>query len=239
MENEILYRECPLCNQAEVAFNQQTGQYHCDQCGLVVKDCSVLGLFKKGQYGVVSLGRENYTLAQSITGGVSLSPESLKILIGNIYTDAELAKLAAGNLDVIRPVRTVLAQIILEQLREECYFQVLGLRQGVGQPLVSGSHYLPEKATPRQNLEWQSRGNLFGTVKHLVLPGQKFTFVRLDRKLTAVQAFTDGVAVQRKGEEFATYFVGCQPHEAALIAAFVMGKLPQLRPAPPTPQKAE
>jgi hypothetical protein len=78
-------------------------------------------------------------------------------------------------------------------------------------------------------LEWQDHGNLFGTDKHLVLPSDSFTFIRLDRKLGGVQAFNDGVAVQRTGEDFATYFVGCYPHEAALVAAFVLGKLPALR----------
>lgn len=229
MEKEILFDECPLCNQAEVRFNPQINQYHCEQCGLVIKDRSILGLFKKGQYGVTSLGDGSYPLAQSIVNGVALPPESLKVLIGNIYTNTDLAELAGGNLDVIRPVRTVLAQIILEQLREECYLQVIGLRQGVGQPLAPGGRYVPEQAAPRQNLEWQNQGNLFGTTKHLVLPAQKFTFVRLDRKLEAVQAFTDGVAVQRKGEEFATYFVGCHPHEAALVAAYVMAKVPRVR----------
>lgn len=229
MEKEILYNECPLCNQAEVRFNSQINQYHCADCGLTIKDRSILGIFKKGRYGVTSLGAESYPLADRIVNGAALPPESLKVLIGNIYTNADLAELAAGNLDIIRPVRTVLAQIILEQLREDCYLQVVGLRQGVGQSLSPGGRYWPEEPTPRQNLEWQNRGNLFGTTKHLVLPAQTFTFVRLDRKLEAVQAFTDGVAVQRKGEEFATYFVGCHPHEAALLAAFVMGKVPRLR----------
>lgn len=228
MEKEILYNECPLCNQAEVRFNSQTNQYHCADCGLTIKDRSILGIFKKGRYGVTSLGAENYPLAEHIINGAALPPESLKVLVGNIYTNAELAELAAGNLDIIRPVRTVLAQIILEQLREDCYLQVVGLRQGVGQSLAPGGRYWPKEPAPRQNLEWQNRGNLFGTTKHLVLPAQTFTFVRLDRKLEAVQAFTDGVAVQRKGEETATYFVGCQPHEAALLAAFVMGKVPRL-----------
>jgi len=229
VEKEILYNECPLCNQAEVRLNSQTNRYHCDQCGLVIEDRSILGLFKKGQYGVFSLGEGNYPLAESVAKDVSLPPESLKVLIGNIYTNTELAELAAGNLDIIRPVRTVLAQIILEQLREECYLQVIGLRQGRGQPLPAGGGYLPEQPVPRQNLVWQNRGNLFGTTKHLVLPAQKFTFVRLDRKLEAVQAFTNGVAVQRKGEEFATCFVGCQPYEAALVAAYVMAKAPRVR----------
>ena len=44
-----------------------------------------------------------------------------------------------------------------------------------------------------------------------------------------VQAFIDGVAIQRKGEDFATYFVGCYAHEAALVAAYVMAKLPALQ----------
>jgi hypothetical protein len=49
--------------------------------------------------------------------------------------------------------------------------------------------------------------------------------------LVGVQAFTDGLAVQRQEEDYATYFVGCYPHEAALVAAYVMAKLPALQTA--------
>ncbi len=161
---------------------------------------------------------------------IALAPDPLKIVIGNIYTDQQLAAIASGSLEVIRPVKTVLAEIILEQLNETTYLQVNGLSRGHGPPIANGGHYQPTQTVPRLGMAWQDKGNLFGTSSRLVFPSDTFTFIRLDRKLVGVQAFTNGVAVQRKGEDFATYFVGCYPHEAALVAAFVMAKIPALRP---------
>jgi hypothetical protein len=190
-----------------------------------------LGLFKKGHFGVINLGRGEFTLAEQGLKDVSLPPDSLKIIIGNVYTDLQLAAIAGGDIGVVRPVKTILAQIILEQLREECYININGLRRGHGQPLSQESGYQPTQKTPRQGMKWQDEGNLFCTGQRLVLPSNQFTFIRLDRKVVAVQAFTDGFAIQRKGEEFATCFVGCYPHEAALVAAYVMAKIPALRSA--------
>jgi hypothetical protein len=125
----------------------------------------------------------------------------------------------------------MLAQVILEQLNEECFLQVNHLRRGHGVALAEGGHYWPEQPTSREGMTWQDRGNLFSTNQRLVFPSNTFTFIRLDRKLVGIQAFSDGVAVQRKGEDFATYFVGCYAHEAALVTAYVMGKLPALQSA--------
>ena len=229
MSQEALYQECPLCTAAPVTLDDSLGLYRCEHCGLTLKPRSVLGLFNKNHFGVVELGAGDYTLAWPGLKNLSLTPEALKVVIGNVYTDQQLAQIANSSLEVIRPVRTVLAQIILEQLKETCYLQVNGLRRAVGQPLPEGGSYHPTERVLRAGLDWQDQGNLFGTGKHLVLPSDRFTFIRLDRKLVGVRAFTDGVAVQRKGEEFATYFVGCRPHEAALVAAFVMGMAPTTR----------
>lgn len=228
MTQEILYKECPLCTQGRVV--QQQGGYHCDRCGLSLKERSLLGLFKKGHIMVADFGQGDYHLAQQSLAGVTLSPEAMKIVLGNVYSDAQLAALAAGSLDLLRPVRTILAQVILEQLNEDCYIQVNGLRRGQGAPLAEGGHYIPQKAVPRESLSWQDQGNLFCTNQRLVFPSNTFTFIRMDRKLVGIRAFTDGVAIQRKGEDMATYFVGCYPHEAALVAAYVMAKLPALHP---------
>ncbi len=226
---ESLYRECPLCTEGPVTLENNEGVFRCKQCGLTLKSRSVLGLFHKNHFGVTELTEGDYSLAWQGVKKLSLPLDSLKVVIGNIYSDRQLAEIAGGKLDLIRPVRTILAQIILEQLKETCYVQVNGLRRGLGQLLPEGGSYQPEERVSRTGLDWQDQGNLFGTGKHLVLPSDRFTFIRLDRKLVGVQAFTDGLAVQRKGEEFATYFVGCQPHEAALVAAFVMGKVPAVR----------
>ena len=62
-----------------------------------------------------------------------------------------------------------------------------------------------------------------------MFPSDRFTFIRFDRKLVGVQAFTNGLALQRQGETFATYFVGSYAHEAALVAAYIMAKVPALK----------
>ena len=229
MVQQTLYKECPLCTQAPVNL-QGDGIYQCKVCGLTLQERSILGLFKKGHFSITDLGQEGFALAQGGLKDVALTPDHLKIVIGNIYRDEQLADIAGGNIDIISPVRTILAQIILEQLNEECFINVSGLRRGHGKPLTEESWYRPTQKAFQQGIKWQDEGNLFCTTHRLVLPSDRFTFIRLDRKVTAVQAFTDGVVLQRKGEEFATYFIGCYPHEAALVAAYVMAKIPMLRP---------
>lgn len=230
MMQETLYKECPLCAQAPVALHGEV--YRCENCGLTLKEKAVLGLFHKGKYGVVSLGEGDYGLAMASVQDAVLVSDPLKIVLGNVYTDSQLAEIAGGNIQAIRPVRTVLAQIILEQLREECFVNVSGLRRGLGPVLPEAGQYLPQEKVPVQDINWQDEGNLFCTTQRLVLPSNQFTFIRLGRKISAVKAFTNGVAIQQKNEAHATYFVGCYPHEAALVAAYVMAKVPLLRPAP-------
>ena len=238
MVQQTLYKECPLCTQAPVEL-QADQIYQCKACGLTLKERSILGLFKKGHFSITDLGQEGFPLAQEGLEGVTLTPDPLKVIIGNIYKDEQLAAIAGGNIDIISPVRTVLAQIILEQLNEECFINVAGLRRGHGKPLTEESWYRPTQKAPRQGIKWQDEGNLFCTTHRLVLPSDRFTFIRLDRKVTAVQAYFDGLAIQRKGEEFATYFIGCYPHEAALVAAYVMAKIPKLRPTELVERKSQ
>jgi hypothetical protein len=228
---DTLYKECPLCTQGAVVGSGRGAPYRCTHCGLTLQQRSLLGLFKKGHFGVTDFGEGDYTLARQSLKGVALPPDALKIALGNIYTDVQLAAIAQGSLEILRPVQTVLAQVILEQLNEVCHLQVNGLRRGHGKPLAEGGQYQPQQPTPREGLTWQDQGNLFCTNQRLVFPSNSFTFIRMDRKLVGVQAFTDGVAVQRKSEDYATYFVGCYAHEAALVAAYVLGKLPALQAA--------
>lgn len=232
MAQDTLYKECPLCTQGSVVWVQGGATYRCTRCGLTLKERSLLGLFKKGNFVVTDFGAGDYTLAQQSLKEVALPPDALKITLGNVYTDQELVVIAGGSPDRLRPVRTVLAQVILEQLNEACQLQVNGLRRGHGKPLPEGGDYQPLQPAPRDGMAWQDQGNLFCTSQRLVFPSDSFTFIRLDRKLVGLQAFSDGVGVQRKGEDYATYFTGCYPHEAALVAAYVMAKLPALQPAP-------
>lgn len=229
VKQTILYKECPLCTQDEVAWSQTASLYRCGQCGLSIKDGSFLKFFNKGRYIITDFGNSNFTLAEQALLNVALPSDPLKVAIGNVYTDETLAQIAAGSTDLLRPVRTILAEIILEQLNEACFLQVTNLRRGHGQPLEETATYHPAGTVPKQGMDWQDEGNLFGTTHRLVFPSDRFTFIRLDRKLVAVKAFNDGLAVQRKGEEFATYFVGCYPHEAALVTAYIMAKVPKLQ----------
>lgn len=229
MPSQILFNTCPLCDQSKVTWQTAELVFRCDHCGLTLKERTLLGLFKKGRYNVTSFGQGNFSLAEQGLTKAALSADALKVTIGNVYPDEQLAEIAAGNLALLRPVRTILAAIILEQLNEACFLQVLDLRRGHGQPLTDQNSYLPTGAAPRQDMAWQDEGNLFCTTNRLVFPSDRFTFIRTDRKLVAVQAFTDGMAVQRKGESYATYFIGCHPHEAALVAAYVMAKVPALQ----------
>jgi hypothetical protein len=229
MTQTTLYKECPVCNQGEIRQHGAELAYRCDHCGLTLREQILLGFFKRGDFGVSRLPEGNYALAEQSLAKVSLKPDPLKVVLGNIYTNEQLAQIAAGQLDDVRPVRTILAQIILEQLKEVCFLQVNGLRRAHGPSLAEGGSYLPTDPVPRQNMNWQDEGNLFCTDQRLVLPSNKFTFIRLGRKVVGVRAFTNGVAVQLKGEEFATYFVGCYPHEAALVAAYIMAKIPKLK----------
>ncbi len=229
MKEEILYQQCPICNQGAVTLQAEEGLYRCQNCGLALKERSLLGLFKKGRFTISELGRGDFSLARPTLQKVALPADQLKVVLGNVYTDPQLEALAAGSTEVLRPVQTIRARIILEQLNETTHLQINNLRRGHGPALERGASYYPTEAIPPNGLDWQDNGNLFVTGGRLVFPSDRFTFIRLDRRLAGVRAFINGFAVQRKGEETATYFGGCYPHEAALAAAFVMAKVPALR----------
>jgi ribosomal protein S27AE len=233
VKQDTLYQVCPRCNEGPVVFHSDEKVYRCADCGLTLVERSVLGIFKKQHYGISSLGQGDFDLANQGLKSIALKLDLLKVVINNVYTDQQLAQIVAGDLDVIRPVKTTLAEIILAQLIEATYFQVNGLRRAHGPTLPEGGDYQPVRAAPRSEMNWQDEGNLFGTTHRLVLPSDSFTFIRMDRKVVGVQAFMNGVALQRRGEDFATYFMDCFPHEAALVAAFAMAKIPALRSSKP------
>jgi hypothetical protein len=229
MTQETLYKDCPLCLQAPISLKGDI--YQCDNCGVTLKERSLLGILHKGQFSVEKLpDTGDYETATTSIENIRLPAETLKVVLSNIYKDAELVQIARGDFELMRPVQTILAQIILEQLREECFVNVIGVRRGFGPPLPEDSSFIPQDKVPVAELQWQDEGNLFCTTNRLVLPSDQFTFIRLGRKVSAVKAFTNSVAIQLKGEAHATYFVGCYPHESALVAAYVMGRVPLLRP---------
>ncbi|MFQ5576255.1 MAG: hypothetical protein ACE5G8_04620 [Anaerolineae bacterium] len=203
-------------------------RYHCPACGLALVEGRLLGIWFRGRYRVTSIGDE-YSLARPGIAGRSFSAAELRRLAERVYPDAALAAFAGGDFERLRMPSSVLAQILLEQLRETCTLQVNGLRRARGPALQPGGNRFPQDAAPRNRLQWLDRGNLFLTTARIVFPSDTFTFIRMDRKLVGLQTFADGIAVQRKGEDSATYFVGCGAHQAALVAAYIQGKVAALR----------
>lgn len=226
MSEQDLSGPCPICGRGELIPNGR--EFQCQLCGAVLQSQSVLNLLRKDTYKFVKLG-DDYQIAQAGLRGRLLSRADLAALHAHIYTDAELAAFAQGDLSGLREPEGTLASIIFEQLREQCVIQVNGLRRALGPPLDPGADYVPTAAVSRSGFRWQDRGNLFATEQRLVFPSDTFTFIRMDRKLVGVRAFHDALAIQRKTEEEATYFVGCTAYQAALLAAYVQGRLPHLQ----------
>lgn len=226
MADDVLFPSCPVCEQAPLA--RSGSEFRCEGCGLVVKPRAFLWRRSSDRYTVRDIG-EAYRLAKPGIVNRTFSRAALQRLGEHVYPDATLASIAAGNFDLIRPPSSTLAQILLEQLHETVLLQVNGLRRAHGPVLEAGANRFPQGTVPRNGLAWKDRGNLFLTNARLVFPSDTFTFIRMDRKLVAVRAFEDGLAVQRKGEGFATYFVGCGAHQSAVMAAYIQGKSPALQ----------
>lgn len=228
MSESPLLTPCPACDNASLAWTGQA--YCCENCQLTVTKKKQRWPFgsKTEQYIVQDISTD-YSIARSSLVGQTVSMTELQNFTESVYTDAVLAEFAEGEFENMTMPASTLAQILLEQLRETCFMQVSGVRRAHGPVLEAGGDRFPSGTVPKSNMTWQDEGNLFLTNIRMVLPSNSFTFIRLDRKITGFQTFEDGIAVQRKGEEFATYFVGCRAHQAALVAAYVVGKIPQLR----------
>jgi len=221
-----LFSSCPVCEHAPLAAVGK--RYQCAHCGLIVKPKRLLGFKSHDQYVVKNIGSA-YGLAKPGIVGRTVHLNELKKCKECVYSDEELAQVAQGNIDVLHPPSSTLAQILLEQLRETCYLEVDGLRRAHGPVLEEKGDRFPKGLAPVGGMTWKDKGNLFLTNSRLVFPSNTFTFIRMDRKLVSLKTFENGIAIQRKGEDFATYFVGCRAHQAAWIAAYIQGKLPSLR----------
>ena len=91
MTQPTLYQECPLCNEGSVVWFDGEGVYRCEHCHLTLKERPILGLFKKGRFGVADPGEGDYTLAEQSLPKVALRPDPLMVVLGNIYSDPQLA----------------------------------------------------------------------------------------------------------------------------------------------------
>jgi hypothetical protein len=229
MPLDSLLNPCPVCNATSPA--QVKNGYRCSECGLTIGQKKQFFRFRdKQKYYVVKDIGESFSVARDgLVGQVFTLPE-LKVLPESLYSDQVLARFAEGDFEALNTPSSTLAQILLEQLRETCAIQINQMRRARGPILTGKNSCLPEGKVPSGGLQWQDRGNLFLTNIRLVFPSNTFTFVRLDRKITGLKTYEDGLALQRRGEEFATYFAGCRSYQAALAAAYIVGKVPHLRP---------
>ena len=228
MTLDPLLTPCPACGTAVLASNGEG--YHCKNCALAVNPKKRRLPFgkKKEAYVVTHIG-DDYRLVRPGIVGQTFTQSEIKQFEEAVYSDEVLAQFAAGNYENLTMPGSTLAQILMEQLRETCYLQISRLRRAHGPALEPGGNRFPQGKIPLSAMIWQDEGNLFLTNIRLVFPSNSFTFIRMDRKLVGLKTFEDGLAIQRKGEEFATYFVGCRAHQSALAAAYIVGKIPVLR----------
>ncbi len=222
-----LFSSCPVCG-SETALTVSGKTYQCAHCGFTIKEKHKLFGKQRVQYVVQSLG-EGYDIARAGLEGNVFSPAEVELFREQVYPDAVLAEFAAGNFDGLHLPTSVLAKILLEQLRETVYLHVDHLRRAHGPTLKTGGNRFPQGKIPQNEMNWQDEGNLFLTNVRIVFPSNTFTFIRMGRKLVGLKTFEDGIALQLKGEDHATYFVGCKSHQAALVGAYIQGRVPGVR----------
>ena len=228
MSVEVLGAACLACEQA--VLRHVADGYLCEHCGLKLTEKRSWLNFrsKTARYLVQDIGAD-FSIARAGLVGQVFTLAELARLREVLYADQTLASFAQGDYTALHQPNNALAQILLEQLRETCYIQINEMRRARGPILAGESRRLPQEKAPHTGLTWLDRGNLFLTNIRLVFPSDTFTFIRLDRKLVGIRAYENGLAIQRRGEDFATYFVGCRSYQAALAAAYIYGKVPPLR----------
>lgn len=224
MRDEVLIEPCPICGQAALAGG--AGWYTCAACDAQVGQSRWLGwwrdrfLFRR--VGPAYRNAEADLLKRTFTKA------QLAELAGSCYTDDDLAAIASGDLHRLHPPRSPVAQIMFPQSRETCYVQANNLIRAEGASLSEGVSRF-DTPVDRRALRLVDRGNLFISDQRLIFPSSTHTIIRLDRKLSGVGTFRDAVALQRKGEDFATYFLGLESRVVSLIAAYLRGRLDHLR----------
>lgn len=226
MTTIIPLSSCPVCGQTP--FVHTGKNYRCENCGLGLTQQSILGFKLKDQYRVDGLG-DAYRLAAAGIVGRTFERAALANFGESVYTDATLEAIARGDFEAINLPASTVSQVLLEQMRETCFVQVSNLRRAHGPTLTPGGSRFPEGVASTVDLTIKGEGTLYLTDKRIIFTSSKFTYLRLDGKLTGLKTFENGVAVQRRDEDFATWFVGCGAHQAALIAAYIQGRVPSLR----------
>ncbi len=225
MSGAVLIAPCPICGQSALAGDDR--QYACASCGTKVEQSGWLGMWPRDRFFFRTVGTD-YRNAEPDLIARSFTRAELVGLAGSCYPDADLAAIAAGDLSRIRPPGTIVAHVIFPQSRETCYVQVNGLTRAEGPSLPDGATRIYGSAD-QHALKILDQGNLFISDQRLIFPSNTHTIIRIDRKLTGTCAFTNAVAVQRKGENKATYFLGLESRHALLVTAYLVGRLDHLR----------
>lgn len=224
MSGELLIQSCPVCGQASLASDGQ--HYTCTACSTQVEQSRWL-VWPRDRFFFRNVGAA-YSNAGADLLSRPFTRAQLAALAGSCYTDADLAAIAAGDLARLRLPRSTVAQIMFPQTHETCYIQVNTLLRAEGAPLPDGVSRVNAPAD-RRALKTLDQGNLFISDQRLIFPSSTHTTIRLDRKLSGACTFRDALAVQRTGEDLATYFLGLESRSAALIVAYLQGRLDHLR----------
>jgi len=224
MSREVVIEPCPICGQAALAGDAP--YYACAACGTRLKQSRWLG-WQRDRFFFQRVGAA-YRNAQADLLARPFTRAQLADLVGSCYTDEDLVAIAAGDLTRVRLPRSTVANIMFPQTHETCYIQVNHLARAEGTVLPEGVSRMDSPAD-RSALRILDQGNLFISDQRLIFPSSTHTSIRLDRKLSGARAFRDALAVQRKGEEVATYFLGLPSRYTALIVAYLQGRLDHLR----------
>ena len=225
MSEEVLIAPCPICGQSALAGHD--GQYSCASCGTCVEQGRWLGIRPRDRFFFRAIGPE-YRNAEPDLTARPFTKAKLAKLTDSCYSAADLAAIATGDLSRLHLPGSTVAQVLFPQTREACHVQVNGLTRAQGPSLPVGVSKIDRPAN-RHALALVDQGNLFISEQRLIFPSNTHTIIRIDRKLIGIHTFTDAVAVQRKGEDKATYFLGFETREALLVTAYLQGRLDHLR----------
>jgi hypothetical protein len=225
VSQEVLIDACPICGKSALAG--QKGQFSCVSCGTQVEQSRWLGVRPRDRF-FFRMVSSDYSNAEPDLVARPFTKTELAGLAGSCYSDADLGAIAAGDLTCVRPLTSQVAQLMFPQTRETCRLQINGLTRAEGPSLPNGASKI-NSSVSQQTLKKLDEGNLFVSDQRLIFPSDTHTIIRIDRKLTGICTFLDAVAIQRKGQDKATYFLGFESRDASLLAAFLSGQLGHLR----------
>ena len=225
MSGEVLITPCPICGQS--ALSGDSHQYTCASCGTQVTQRRWLGVWRRKRFIFRTVGHDYRNAAPDLTAR-SFTEAELAGLAGSCYTDANLEAIAAGDLSRLHLPNSTIAQILFPHTSETCYVQVNDLTRAEGPSLPDGVSKEDGPANQRP-LKKLDQGNLFISDLRLIFPSSTHTIIRIDRKLTGICAFSNAVAIQRKGEDTATYFLGLESRNVLLVTAYLQGRLDHLQ----------